>query len=342
MRPDDDRRSRRAVLGAGLATGLSACAPTVQLIGAPLSGTNRPRFEGDRFVSYDGTPLGLSTWAAEGEPWAVIIGLHGMNSYARAFRQAGPFWAGQGITTYAYDQRGFGRSPHRGVWASDDAFTEDLSTACIVARARHPGALIAIAGESMGGAVAIQAFASDRPPAADRLLLLSPAVWGWSSQPLPYSTSLWVAAHVIPDRVLTPPRMVTRRIFASDNIDELVDMGRDRLMIWGARTDALFGLVGLMERAWRNTGRLPRDVLYLYGAHDQIIPAGPARQAAGRMPAGARSAYYADGYHLLLVDRQAERVWRDVASFVRDPQAPLPSGVPPFRRRAGASRTPSS
>jgi alpha-beta hydrolase superfamily lysophospholipase len=137
--------------------------------------------------------------------------------------------------------------------------------------------------------------------------------------------------------------MVTRGIRATDNIDELVDMGRDRLMIWGARTDALYGLVGLMERAWRNTGRLTGDVLYLYGAHDQIIPARPSRQAARRMPAGARSAYYAEGHHLLLVDRQAERVWRDVAAYLRDPRAPLPSGAPPLRgTRVVGRSSPSS
>ena len=51
------------------------------------------------------------------EPWAVSIGLHGMDDYANAFHLAGPYWAKAGIVTLAYDQRGFGRSPGRGVWA---------------------------------------------------------------------------------------------------------------------------------------------------------------------------------------------------------------------------------
>ena len=63
------------------------------------------------------------------------------------------------------------------MWAGQDLMTEDLRTASAVARERHPRAILAVAGESMGGAVAIAAFASDRPPDADRVILLSPAVW---------------------------------------------------------------------------------------------------------------------------------------------------------------------
>jgi alpha-beta hydrolase superfamily lysophospholipase len=330
---------RRGVLAALGALSLAACAPTVQVSGSPSASFAGPRFAGDRFVSFDGTRLGLTTWAAQGEPWAVIVGLHGMNAYARSFRLAAPWWAERGITTYAYDQRGFGRSPHRGVWADDATFTEDLRTAVMLARAAHPNAIIAVAGESMGGAVAIEAFASDRPPAADRLVLLSPAVWGWSSQSPINSVALWLTAHVVPAEVLTPPRFITSRIRTSDNLPELIDMGRDRLMIWGARSDALYGLVGLMERAWRDASRLRTPTAYLYGAHDEVIPRRPARQAARRLGPGARTALYAEGYHLLLVDLQAINVWRDVESFLRDPAAAFPSGVPPLVRPAAGVRS---
>ena len=38
-------------------------------------------------------------------------------------------------------------------------------------------------------------------------------------------------------------------------------------------------------------------------------------------------AVYADGYHMLLRDLQAETVWRDVLSWIGDPSAALPSGA---------------
>jgi alpha-beta hydrolase superfamily lysophospholipase len=320
---------RRAFLLSSL---LAACAPVVQKPRLPVAGFRGARFEDDRFISFDGAALGLTVWEAEYEPQAVIVGLHGMNDYANAFHMAAPWWAGQGITTYAFDQRGFGRSPHRGVWGGEALMCEDLRTCVELARERHPGVPVAVVGESMGGAVAIAAFASSRPPRAERLALLAPAVWGWSSQPLPNRTALWFTAHVAGSRVIKPPRWVTQHIRASDNIDELRAMGADPLMIWGARSDALWGLTHLMETAWASTGRLRVPTAYLYGANDEIIPPEPTIQAAARLPHGDRTALYRDGWHLLLRDRQAERVWKDVAAFVAEPRAPLPSGAPPIPR----------
>ena len=316
-----------------------ACAPTLQRAGWPEAGFVGAHLEADRFVSFDGASLGLTRWDAEGsEPWAVVVGVHGMNDYAHAFHLAGAYWATQGVTTLAYDQRGFGRSTDRGVWAPDDLRTEDLRTIVALARRRYPKAIIAVAGESLGGAVAIEAFASDRPPAADRLIVLAPAVWGWSTQPLPYKTLLWFVAHAAPGAVITPPRWLTSRVTPTDNRAELIAMSRDPLMIWGARSDALLGLVDTMERAWRQTGQVRAPTLYLYGAHDEIIPRTPTLEAAGRLKSADRTAYYARGWHLLLRDRQARNVWADTVAFLRDPAAPLPSGAPPIPTATAPAR----
>ena len=214
----------------------------------------------------------------------MIIGVHGMDDYANAFHLAGAYWAKDGIATLAYDQRGFGRSPQRGVWGGDTLMTEDLRTFTALVRQRYPDAIIAVAGESMGGSVAIEAFASARPPAADRLVLISPGVWGWSTQPLPYSAALWLVAHVDGPLVVNPPDFLTSKIHPSDNIDELRAMARDPLELWGARADALYGLVGMMERASRSVGKIQAPVLYLAGAHDEIIPVPAHLRAAKRLP----------------------------------------------------------
>jgi alpha-beta hydrolase superfamily lysophospholipase len=310
---------------------VSACAPGLQQAQRPPVGFSGPRLESNVFVSFDGARLGLTRWDAVGAaPWAVIIGVHGMNDYANAFHLAGPDWARRGITTLAYDQRGFGRSPGRGLWAPEALSTEDLRTIVALARAQFPGAIIAVAGESLGGAVAIEAFASSRPPAADRLILLAPAVWGWSRQPPSYTAMLWLADHLDPGWVVTPPRFVTNKIMPTDNTAEMIAMGHDPQMIWGARVDALYGLVGAMQNAWREAGAVRVPTLFMYGARDQIIPKRAAFEAAARLPPGDRTAYYANGWHLLLRDIQAANVWADVAAFVRDPAAPLPSGAPPI------------
>ncbi len=210
---------------------------------------------------------------------------------------------------------------------------EDLRVFAALVRARHPKAILAVAGESMGGATAIAALASDRPPEVERVVLLAPAVWGWSSQSVVSSLALQAAARLVPAKVFEPPRFVTRNIRASDNTPELIAMGRDPLMLWGARSDALYGLVDLMQTAWRDTGKIKVPTAYLYGAHDQIIPRRPSLQAAARLRPGDRTAYYAKGWHLLMRDLQREAVFADVVSFIRDPAAPWPSGAGPMPQR---------
>lgn len=309
---------------------LSGCAPTLQTGLKPDATFSGPRLTDHTFVSFDGARLGLTRWEAAGAPWAVIIGVHGMNDYANAFHMAGPWWAARGVTTLAYDQRGFGRSPARGIWAPDALRVEDLRTITALARARWPQATLAVAGESLGGAIAIEAFASDRPPAADRLILFAPAVWGWSDQPILNRVALVVAASVAPGHVFSPPAWVTRHIWASDNIPELYAMGADPLEILGARADTLEGLVTTMQRAHRQVAGLRPPVLYMYGAHDQVIPAPATLSAVRQLPVGVRTALYPQGWHLLLRDIHADAVWADTLAFIKDPTAPLPSGAAPI------------
>lgn len=320
------------VLWLCLALSLGGCAPMlVQAPLAPVPGFRGPHIEAERFVSFDGARLGLTVWSpTDGPPRAAVVAVHGMNDYANAFHIAAPIWAKAGIVTYAYDQRGFGRSPSRGVWAGHELMAEDLRTLTGLVRERHPGLPVTLVGESMGGAIAILAMASDRPAAADRVVLLSPAVWGWRNQPLPNRTLLWFAANFTGSKVYTPPAWLTRRITPTDNRDELVAMGRDPLMVWGARSDALYGLVEAMDLAWRSIGEVRAPVLYLYGANDQIIPPRAALSAAGRLQPKDRSVYYPQGYHLLTRDLEGGGPIGDAQSFILDPQAQPPSGLGPI------------
>jgi alpha-beta hydrolase superfamily lysophospholipase len=217
------------------------------------------------------------------------------------------------------------------VWGGETLLTQDLRAAIAAARARHPNAVLAVVGESMGGATAMATFAQADPPAVDRVVLSAPAVRGWSSMPRLYAFTLWLGAHTVPARRLTPPDAVVERITPSDNIEMLRAIGMDPLMVFDTRIDAVYGLVSLMQSASESAEAAPENTLVLYGAHDDIIPPEAMDGAAARLPETVRTAYYADGYHMLLRDLQRERVFDDVLAFLRDPDAPLPSGAPPIQ-----------
>lgn len=340
---------------------VSACAPLQQ--GAlQIETPDPPGFSGNVFTSFDGARLGLDVYqpraragaglgpcdAGAGivatrvdacaasaavyrtEPDVVIVAVHGMNDYAGTFKSAGAWWASQGAAVYAYDQRGFGRSPGWMVWPQHDVMRRDLDTAVAIARERHPHAKIAVVGESMGGAMAITAFAEDDPPDADALVLSAPGLRGWQTLPWLYGASLWVSSHVRPDWVVVPPEGV--RVTTTDNIPKLREMWANPLVQKSNRIDSVYGVVSIMEEADDRIVKLPASVptLFLYGAKDEVILPDGVQRAAEKMPAHIRTAYYANGYHMLMNDLQAETVWRDILAFARQPGNQLPSGAPPL------------
>jgi len=261
------------------------------------------------------------------EPWAVIVAVHGMGEYGDAWYLASPWWAERGVAVYAFDQRGFGRSPRPGVWAGDELMARDVRAAVAAARAAHPDATVAVVGQSMGAAVTLVASEGDTP-LADRVIVAAPAVRGWSSLPLSYRASLWLAAHTAPGYAPEPPRGLG--ITASDNYDALLRNGRDPLFLRHTRFDTLYGLVTLMEKASQSTPRAPQNMLVLYGDNDEVIRSGPMEAFARTLAPCTRTARYPEGWHMLFRDLQAQVVWRDVEAFLRDPDAPLPSGVGPM------------
>ncbi|RYZ15311.1 MAG: alpha/beta fold hydrolase [Alphaproteobacteria bacterium] len=360
-----------AALAGLVALMTSACAPLQQ--GALRYDVDpAPGFSEHWFTSFDGARLGLDTYEARStatslgpcdsgkginlanrasacaaaaavytaDPDVVIIAVHGMNDYAGAFRSAGAWWSAHGAKVYAYDQRGFGRSPNWMIWPDHSVMRKDLETAVVVARERHPHAKIAIVGESMGAAVAITAFADATPPEADALILSGPGLRGWGVLPWYYSASLWVSSHVRPGWVVVPPEGLD--IVATDNNAKLREMWFDPYVQKSNRIDSVYGVVSIMEEADQKITQLPDQVptLMLYGANDQIIPPEGVERAAKRMPRHVKTAYYEKGYHMLMNDLQAESVWSDILAFIRKPDSSLPSGAPaiPFRRETAENR----
>lgn len=319
---------------------VASCAPKTQRPLAPPADFSGPRFTQDAFISFDGARLGLTVWAAENEtqnPDAVIIAVHGMSEYADAFWLAGPWWASQGVRVYAYDQRGFGRSPERGVWPGGDLMRRDLRAAVAAARAAHPDAVVAVVGQSMGGAVTLTADDAGDAPLADRVIVTAPAVRGWSVLPWTHKVSLWFASRVTGGWAVQPPRRVAVAVQATDNLEALYRNGNDPLFLHQTRFDALAGLVDLMEEASRAVPGQHTPTLVVYGAKDELIPLDAAQYALQTVGPCTRTAFYPDGWHMVLRDLQAETVWRDIVAFIRDPAGPTPSGVGPIPDVAASS-----
>lgn len=318
----------RSVVAVLLIVILAACAPRVQEAGLVNSA---PRLAPDLITTSDGYELPLRVWSTRGAPHAVILALHGFNDYSNSFDAPATWLAATGIATYAYDQRGFGKSANPRIWPGTGLMTKDLREAAHVIATRHSGTPIYLLGVSMGGAVLMAAQAQPPEPASQPAMpaiagqiLVGPAVWGRSTMPLPYRMALWLGVHTMPGNRVTGRGL---GIIPSDNIEMLRALGRDPYVIKETRVDALYGLVNLMDEALAASPALRTPSLVLYGARDEIIPRRPTIRMLENFGAPHRVVLYADGYHMLLRDLQAEVVWRDIAAWIDNAAEPLPSGA---------------
>ena len=335
----------RGVAGAFACRSLSACAPLQQ---SALALRSRPRA---RFLRRTGSPASTARASAstptarahagqgagpcddgEGinldtvdaasacaaaaevyaaEPDVVIIAVHGMNDYAGAFIDAGEWWSANGATVYAYDQRGFGRSPGWMIWPSHDGHAEG-SRNRRRGRARAPSRREGRRRrrEHGRGRRRHHLRRLEPPRKPDALILSGPGFRGWGALPLLYSASLWVASHVRPDWVVVPPDGV--RIVATDNNAQAA-----RDVVRPARPEVQPHRQRLRRRLDHGGGgpddraACPDSVptLMLYGAKDEMIPVEGVQRATAKMPRHVQTAYYVNGYHMLLNDLQAHKVW---------------------------------
>jgi acylglycerol lipase len=304
---------------------LSACAPTVQPTVAGNGAAHTPTLTADRYVAADGTSLPVTSWpATKGKPKAVVLGLHGFGDYRKAWDEPAEIWAKAGITTYAYDQRGFGASPTRGRWPGTEALVSDANTMLRLLRTEYPDVPIYLAGESMGGAVAL--VAAQHGAQVDGLILLATALRTRESFGPVTTGMLEFFAHTVP---WFPSGPTSIDYMPTDNPKTLEKLRNDKQMLRQARLDMAYGLVDLMDDARDAAAKVHVPYLMLHGLGDRIIPKEPVKAAIEIMPRRPDSqlAFYKDGYHLLLRDKEGKTVALDVEAWIFNHQAPLPSGA---------------
>jgi alpha-beta hydrolase superfamily lysophospholipase len=305
-----------------LAGGLSACAP-VMIPEGPK--TRMPVLTDGHYIAADGTSLPLAVWpAAKDPPQAIILGLHGFGDYRDAFEKPAKIWSKAGFTTYAYDQRGFGASPTRGRWPGTKTLVDDAEGMAMLLREKYPALPLYIAGESMGGAVAL--VAADRGVETDGLILLAPALRSRQTFGPVFSGGLWALGHLMP---WMPAGPTSIDFHATDDPVELEKLKKDPMMLRQPRLDMGYGLVDLMDDACDALPRIHTPYIMLHGLGDKIIPEGPVREAIKVMPrrADSKLAFYKKGYHLLLRDKESPIVTADIVAWINDHTGELPSGA---------------
>ena len=176
----------------------------------------------------------------------------------------------------------------------------------------------------MGSAIAL--VAADQTVDADGLILLATALRSRDTLGPLASGGLWFFAHTIPWMPSGPTSIDYK---PTDNPKTLEKLRSDPMMLRQTRLDMAYGLVDLMDAARSAAGRVNMPYLMLHGLGDRIVPREPVRAAIEVMPRrpDSRLAFYRDGYHLLLRDKDGAVVAADIVVWISDHEAALPSGA---------------
>lgn len=283
----------------------------------------------ERLRTYDGATLQLEQFEPpNGAPMAVIVALHSFNDHCGFCRRAAAFLAQRRIAVFAFDQRGFGSTTSKGYWPGTRSLSDDLRAAVAAVRKVHQREPIYVFGESMGASVVIVTMAETPDPDVAGLILASPAVREDSVQNRIVNAGVWIAAHLVPWYELDD------NYFSSIGVNDPAvteELNADPLAARRTRIDAGYGMLRLMLDAIDAAPKLNQRMLVLYGARDAVIPIEAVTAFLASLPDAADNrrtfAYYPEGFHKILRDGRGEIFWRDIASWIGDPVAPLPSGA---------------
>lgn len=277
------------------------------------------------FTMPGGSRLPYRTWMPDGPPRAVLLALHGMNDSRDAWEYPAPDLAASGLAVISPDLPGFGATEGRGVWPGTDTLVTDTRIMVRQLRDRYPGIPLYVMAESMGAAVAMVAATEPGAVPVDGYILIAPAVWTRGEMGFFTRALLWTADHTLPQLALTGRGIV--KVTASDNREALIRLGRDPLTIHATRVSAINGLVDLMDRAAAAAQAFHARGLFLYGGHDELVPARATAAIWRALPTGEVRAFYPDGYHLLLRDKERATAIADILAWITHPTEPLPSGA---------------
>ena len=300
------------------ALALGACVPPAWREVQPVQATAGavPHRTGT-FEGRNGARLFEQSWHAT-DPRAALVVHHGLRSYSAHYSDFAGHLAAHGVSTYAYDMRGHGRSSgHRATLTGFDDLLDDLDHFIASVRQREPGRPIFLMGHSVGGAV-VSLYVAKRRPALAGLIVLAPA--------LRIDRSLLELAATPSAGALAPYAGLLDTPNAAFSRDPAVvrEMDVDPL-IYQQNGPAITGvsLLAALARVWARVETIDVPVLGVHGTADTLTdPRGTAEFTARVRNADHRLVLYRGLFHDLIREPERAQVEADLTQWI---EARLPA-----------------
>lgn len=230
----------------------------------------------------DGLDLRTYRWPALGTARAHLLLVHGIAEHAGRYQHVGSRLARAGITTQAFDLRGFGRSGGQRAYVDRwSQYHDDVEDQLAGVRSEAGGPPVVLYGHSMGGLIALgYVLADPRRPQPDLLVLSAPAIDAivplWKrrlADLLAVAAPRFAVANTFPAGALSSDAAVETAYLA----DPLaVHRTTARLGV------ALFREQDRVKKVLARGGALPVTTYVLHGADDPLVPEWASRSLQGR------------------------------------------------------------
>ncbi|KAI0046879.1 lysophospholipase [Auriscalpium vulgare] len=286
-------------------------------------------------ASGDGLSFYTRTYAASTPPKAILLFVHGFAEHIGRYDDFLSQWPRRGITVFAFDMRGFGRTAldvaHRSPGSAYGKTNWTLQLADVDWWAQYllkenPGVPLFLMGLSMGGGLALS-FACQKGPSAlaHTISKLSGVIAGSPlvllSHP-PWPITLWLGGHlakILPD-VLIPTNVPDTYFSRDPAITAAIATDSLRKPKGSLRglTDMIEAGKEKLRTSWKNWPKhLP--VLFLHGTADEVNFIKGTEEFYKLIDADDKKlVIYPDAYHDLVheIDGVAEQSTEQFISWV--------------------------
>jgi alpha-beta hydrolase superfamily lysophospholipase len=259
----------------------------------------------------DGRTRPLAVWEPAAAPRGVVLALHAYGDNRHGFVQIAPRLAAAGFRVWAYDHRGFGAGDIRSrPFPGVEQLVQDALSAARQLQATAPSAPLVLAGESMGGGVALAVDASGEiAPAA--LLLAAPAVRGAIPARYAWNVGLWFG------KTLAPWVGVSlNRDFSVMHDRAAQRFGEDEAIVRFVTIADYYGIIRLADRAADDAPKVKAPVFIGWGTTDNIVPRISIEALARALGGPSEVKVYEGGPHGLLQWSGHARVEADMLAFL--------------------------
>jgi len=252
------------------------------------------------YASFDETPIYWQSWRVENS-LATIVLVHGYGSSSNIFASFAKELNEIGVSAYAMDLRGHGRSGGKKLSVeSFEDYIKDLEIFLNLVKEQRPAEKLFLLGHSLGGGIALR-YSMEKD--VDGIIASAPAV---GMQLFGHSIPLWTIRLLYPLLTLFS-RLIPEFTIPIPAIKNNMNM---RMLTENA---------GNMIYLWENAGHINAPCLFVIGNEDQVVPLEDLRVFYNNISSEDKSFSIVEGAdHFLFNENNTERTSEVIMGWLFD------------------------